>query len=291
MFLKNRLIIFIIILLQSMYFDLYCQDTLQSTELDYTFEDENTILTNHAILKFDDGYMISTERTELALRIEKGIISVMEYLNTDLDTNHYISEKITYFIRSGDGISHVAGSYNQPKYWHPFVYLYNANKNRCSYLHETVHIFKWNYFSLWIREGLAINLDLLLSEYPGFPTFGKDIDSFTIDAIISINNDNNLQYKAALNLAYSLVGKNGIHYFKDLMVRKLFYLISGSFSKYLINTFGLDIFMEFYESKDTFSSIQNSTGFTVNELKENWIDSLEERFNVSINIDTLLLLN
>ncbi len=49
-----------------------------------------------------------------------------------------------------------------------------------------------------------------------------------------------------------------------------------SFCKYLIDTYGLDVFMEVYFSKDELQAYENVYGKDYNQIKSDWLNYLEQ---------------
>ena len=57
--------------------------------------------------------------------------------------------------------------------------------------------------------------------------------------------------------------------------RNIFYDLCYSYSKYLIETYGINSFMELYESNDLFNDYNEIFGKSYEEVKDDWYKYLE----------------
>ena len=122
----------------------------------------------------------------------------------------------------------------------------------------------WNFHSLWIREGLAIFLNDKLGGYPAFPNFGRDIDK-SAKLLLDYKSKNVLK----------MIGQEGIPDFSDREEREVFYILSGSFVKFLEIHLGINRFKELYEQENMREAFIRITGKGVDEWKNEWMNSLK----------------
>ena len=69
-----------------------------------------------------------------------------------------------------------------------------------------------------------------LSGYAAFPNFGESIDAFAGRVL-------RREFPPAIE-ALDLVGENGIPRFEDRRVRRMFYILAGSYAGYLVREWG-----------------------------------------------------
>lgn len=216
-----------------------------------------------AILWVEKDYLSKEEIREFGSLIDRGIMRAEEYLQMSFDKEHYKADQIQYFIKSGSFASHVFGGYRHKEFRKPIVFLSYVLGGRSPYLHETVHILAWKSYSLWIREGLAVYLNDKLGGYPAFPNFGQDIDEYAKGLFMP-------RFKKVLRL----IGKNGIPEFSNRMERRVFYILSGSFVKFLDREIGTEKLMDIYKARNTKKAFKKISGQKVEDWKQTWVNSL-----------------
>jgi hypothetical protein len=220
-------------------------------------------ISDRSILWVESGYLTKEEANLLQGKIDNAIIEIEKFISIKYDSNAYKGKtKIEYFIHSGREASHTITEYEPRKYMSPVIFLTYVDKRRAPYVHETVHIIAWDWNTLWLKEGLAVFLNDKLGGYPAFPNFGIDIDQSA---------KLNLGFKSALNL----VGQNGIPKLPSREERRIFYILSGSFVKYLHTHIGTEKLMKIYKAKDTKKAVAEITATDIGSWKKDWIKSLE----------------
>lgn len=251
---------------------LFACQTIPTSEYSGTSEDLNLIksIKNNAnkfssersILWVEKGYLSDEEINLLQERIDKGIADIENFIGVNFDKEVYKKDKIEYFVHSKKEASHTITRYQPRKYMSPVVFLTYADVFRTPYLHETVHIIAWDWNTLWMKEGLAVFLNDKLGGYPAFPNYGVDIDNLA---------KSNIHFRNAMNL----VGQNGVPRFSDRKERRVFYIFSGSFVKYLHTNLGIKNLMEIYKPKNTKKAVAQITGKNLDKWKKEWVDSLK----------------
>jgi len=214
-----------------------------------------------SVVWVERGYLSKEEANLLQEKIDRALVEIENFIGIKFDNEAYKKDKIEYFIHSRREASHTITGYHPRKYMFPVIFLTFAAEKMAPYVHETVHIIAWDWNTLWIKEGLAVFLNDKLGGYPAFPNFGADIDEFA---------KSKLTHKYPLKL----IGQNGIPKFPDRVERRLFYIFSGSFVKYLYTHIGIDKLIEIYVAKDTQKAVAEKTGKTLDVWKKDWIDSL-----------------
>lgn len=213
------------------------------------------------------GYLSADEAGELHQRIDAGIEAVENFLGLPFSREAYGQEKIEFFVHSRRAPSHTITGYSPRKYMHPVVFLSFAKGKRTPYLHEIVHIIAWDWNALWLKEGLAVHLNDRLGGYASFPNFGEPVDEFAGRVL-------RREFPPAME-ALDLVGENGIPRFSDRRVRRMFYILSGSYTGYLLREWGVEKFMRIYSAKDTEAAIQQETGKPAWRWKEAWLGGVK----------------
>jgi hypothetical protein len=219
---------------------------------------------DRSILYVEKNYLTKNEVIQLHQRIDKAIVDIENALNIKFNTKIYKKNKIEYFVHSKKEPSHTITAYQPKKYMHPVIFLTFAKEKRAPYVHETVHIIAWDWNTLWIKEGLAVFLNDKLNGYPSFPNRKKDIDKGAKYM---------LQFKSVLRM----IGKNGIPRFSSKKERYQFYILAGSFVKYLYNNIEISKLMKIYTSQNTNRAFVKLTKKDVSTWKKEWIDYLKTK--------------
>ena len=221
------------------------------------------LVSARSILWAEKHYLSPDEAGDLHRRIDAGIEAVEKFLALPFSRAAYGQEKIEFFIHSRRAPSHTITGYRPREYMHPVVFLSYAKRKRTPYLHETVHIIAWDWNSLWLKEGLAVHLNDSLGGYAAFPNFGESVDDFAGRVL-------RREFPPATE-ALDLVGENGVPKFENRRVRRMFYILAGSYVGYLLREWGVKKLMRVYAAKDTQAAIQKETGKPTWQWKEAWL--------------------
>ena len=219
-----------------------------------------------SVLWVEAGYLSADEASELHQKIDTGIEAAEKFLGLPFSREAYGQEKIEFFVHSRRAPSHTITGYSPRKYMHPVVFLSFAKGRRTPYLHEIVHIIAWDWNALWLKEGLAVHLNDRLGGYAAFPNFGEPVDEFAGRVL-------RREFPPATE-ALDLVGENGIPRFGDRRVRRMFYILAGSYAGCLLRGWGVEKFMRVYAAKDTEAAIQKETGKPAWQWKEAWLGAV-----------------
>ncbi len=216
-----------------------------------------------SILWVEKHYLSPDAASDLHRRIDAGIEAVEKFLGFKFSRAAYGQEKLEFFVHSRRAPSHTITGYQPREYMHPVVFLSFAKRKRTPYLHETVHIIAWDWNALWLKEGLAVHLNDRLSGYPAFPNFGESVDDFASRVL-------RREFPPATK-ALDLMGENGVPGFENRRVRRMFYILAGSYVGYLLDKMGVKKLMRVYAAKDTKAAILKETGKPAWRWKEAWL--------------------
>jgi hypothetical protein len=220
-------------------------------------------VSDRSILWVEKGYLSKNQAITLQRKIDQGIGEIENFTGLKYDPAVYKKVRIEYFAHTRPEASHTITGYDPRKYMSPVIFLRFAAEGKAPYIHEAVHIIAWDWYALWMKEGLAVFLNDKLHGDPAYPNFGKNLDRFS---------RNNLDRRQPL----SLIGQNGVPVFADQVERRFFYIFSGSFVKYLYTHIGIEKLMKIYTAKDTRKAIAEITGRNMNLWKKDWIASLKK---------------
>jgi len=210
-----------------------------------------------AVLWVEKDYLNDDEIKEMADRIDKGINKAEEYIGIKLDEQYTIDNKIHYYIKDGNFRSYAEAEKG-------IAHLSHAKDKLSPYIHEAIHIIAKDWYATWLHEGLAVHLNDRLEGWPSYPNFGTDVDELSRNYI-------NGEFDNILKL----VGDNTfISGFGSEKERMAFYILSGSFVRFLDNNLGTDQLMKIYAAEDPIAEIQSATGKSMEEWKKMWIDGL-----------------
>ena len=134
--------------------------------------------------------------------------------------------------------------------------------------HETTHIVCPNKNSTSLSEGFAEYCQDIFGKNPSPQSYGLDADAWT-NYLLDSSPD-------SFEILFPDIGNSGI---KDTFIynelRQFFYLLSSSFVKYLINSYGIDNFMLLYESDNLKNDYDNIYEKPFDDLKAEWRQYIE----------------
>jgi|GEM_PF-3478923 len=173
------------------------------------------------------GYLTKKEVLIFSIRAEKAYRDIVKYMGEE---NAAATEPSKLYLAEGSFISHANGK---------FIKLSYVKEGRSPYLHELVHTLTDSSLKRrrWMREGLAIYLNDYLGGSSTFPNYGEDIDGLAREYM------EDPEYSHILTLED--------RYWSNVSVeeRRAFYLYSGSLTKYIIETYGRDYYMDIFNGE------------------------------------------
>lgn len=219
-----------------------------------------------------------------------GINYAQQFIGAGHEWQQFSDSVIHYYFIPGNFISHTT---EKAEILIPFRRIKNS---KAPWLHETMHILfrstkgNWNevskinaYFNrpLWLAEGLADYSAFVIAHSRGLPIFDIQniggylgMDSVCATKKKGANGKKILEHIGKEGLMRELFGKDRGEY------APTFYTCSCSFTKYLAETYGLGNLM--YANSEfglEHATIEKQAGKTVEQLKQEWIESLESRFD------------
>jgi len=254
-----------------------------------TLRTEGVVICRERVIAYFPKNSIPEKRmNEIVDTINLGITLADKYMGGPYDWQVFKNKKLTYYFCSGNFMSTTS------KEGDIIIPVWRAQSNQSPWLHETMHILlrsvngNWNPKSnpmnlfkmpMWLTEGMAEFLAMKISyEYqiPKFDIFESGgyskVDSICSISIRELNGPHILKY----------IGKPGI--MVKLFTKKrgsyapTFYNCSCSFTKYLVETYGLDKILNAYRNyKKEIKTIEGFTGKTINELKEDWLAKINQK--------------
>ena len=241
----------------------YCRDMNLIKSIRY---DGDRYVSDRSIDWVEAYYLSPDEAGRLQTGIDEAIGKTEKYLKLGFDPGIYGSEKIEFYVHGRRIPSRTITGDAPRKYMHPVVILSHAKEKKASYVKQIVNLIAWDWHTLWLKEGLAVFLNDRFSEHASFPNFGESIDRLASDAIRG----------GAGHGALELLGRNGIPEFgRKRRMRRMFYVLSGSFARYLERNLGIGKFMEIYTARNASSKIPELTGKPVAEWKSEWKNQLQ----------------
>ena len=241
----------------------YCRDINLIKSIKY---DGDRYISDRSVVWVEAYYLSPGEARKLQAGIDEAIGKTEKYLKFGFDPEIYGSEKIEFYVHGRRIPSHTITGHAPRKYMHPVVILSHAKEKKASYVKQIVNLIAWNWHTLWLKEGLAVFLNDRFSEHASFPNFGESIDRLAGEAIRD----------EADRGALELLGRNGVPEFRrNRRMRRMFYVLSGSFARYLERNIGIAKFMEIYTARNASLKIPELTGKPVAEWKSEWKNQLQ----------------
>ena len=248
-----------------------------------TFKSSAFVINHDKVIAYFARDVLPENRMyEIVDTLNLGIKLVNELISGSSDWQMYGDEQLTYNFKPGYFVSHAtkSGEINIP------VVIYSMY-GQSPWLHETLHILlrskKGNWWPIslkaffrmpqWFTEGMAEYLAMKISYDHQLPK----LDLFDSGGYITVDSICSISLKGE-NSKYILnhIGEPGImiklHGKKRYEYAPAFYNCSCSFTKYLTETYGLDILIKAYSDyQNEHKTIEELTGKTMKELKAEWL--------------------
>lgn len=253
-----------------------------------TLRTEGIVINRERVIAYFPKNSIPENRmNEIVDTINLGITLADRYIGGPYDWQVFKNKQLAYYFCEGNFMSTTS------KEGDIFIPVWRAQSNQSPWLHETMHILlrssngNWNPKSrpmnlfkmpMWLTEGMAEFLAMKISYEYHIPKF----DIFESGGYTKVDSVSNIllkQEKGSHILKY--IGKPGIMIKlftkKRWSVAPTFYNCSSSFTKYLVETYGLDKILYAYSNyKHEIETIEGLTGKTINELKEEWLARIKQ---------------
>src|SRR4030042_747253 len=247
---------------------------------------EGVVITRERVIAyFPQGSISESRMNEIADTINLGIELAQKYIGGPFDWQIFKDRQIAYYFCPGNFIS---GTSDEGDILLP---VHRAQNDHSPWLHETMHILlrsekgNWspksnpmNYFRMpvWFTEGMAeflamkVSYVYQISKYDMFVSGGYTLVDSTCN--VSIKEENGpyiLKYIGEPGIMIKLYTRKRRYY------APAFYNCSCSFTKYLVETYGLDKILEaFTDYKNEIKTIEELSGKSMNELRDDWLTSI-----------------
>jgi hypothetical protein len=125
-----------------------------------------------------------------------------------------------------------------------------------------------NYNSTSLSVGLAEYFQISFGKNPSIQSYGLDQDVWANYLLA--------HFSESFDMLFPDIGAAGIiDPFVYNELRQYYYIVSGSFVKYLINNYGIDNFMQLYESNYLQNAYNNIYRKSFDDIKTEWREYIE----------------
>lgn len=220
----------------------------------------------NAIDKTSAGYSTINEFYDYVLTTMQNIA---DFVNRP-DWYVIYGENVVIEYRMTEGPSHAEGGYRAVNNPIPITYLNQPlfEQGMAPIAHETTHIMYPKFSLLSLREGLA---SYCHERFGGNPT----VFSFEVpvhEHVRYLYDTQFATFKETLDVMGDLLGELP---YAEGETREIYYTISHSLAKYIIEKYGISPYMRLYESDPYNVSFENELGISYDALKQEWIDYIK----------------
>lgn len=209
-------------------------------------------------------------------QLDTALKEIEQRLQRPLDRAHYGEQAIEVFLSPQAGVSHVYGSYQQPRYDKPWIFLLPrmVKDQRSPYSHEMTHLVAWRFQAHSLREGLACWMQVTLAQ--AGKGLNTPVHGFTNRAEADRLSADALRGSAGPALLAAM-GSDGLPE-RNLTApggqeRSDYYALSYSFVAFLIERLGLADFMKLYEAP-SLRDPAALAGVDIAQLRQQWLTHL-----------------
>ena len=139
------------------------------------------------------------------------------------------------------------------------VVLYAYQLGHGDFVHELTHVLT-GYNSAFLAEGLAVRMEQRLGWGLAFATFGRPLSARISAALRS----------GELPAIADLLRRKSLWDPGDVPASKLRYAVSGSFTSYLIDTYGLPAWLALYDNANVRVDFEGTYGRSLAALEQEW---------------------
>lgn len=195
--------------------------------------------------------------------VDAYVVLISSYLGRTAWRDRYGGTGKIEFFHEPDGYCHVEGGYYHFESPVLRVHLNGSfRSDRAPLAHEITHLILPEYGSLSLREGLASEIQDRFGRNISLYSLGADVHSLSVRFLAGSSGH--------VVDAVGQPGIPGIDLMGDEEVRAAFYVLSHSFSKYLLDRLGTEAFLRLYESRDLAAEYHAVTGSGLEALKAEW---------------------
>ena len=190
-------------------------------------------------------------------------------------------KQITLLFTS-DWPCHIEGGYFAASVRKLRIYLNHTVKFGIAPIpHEMTHLILLDYSSHTIREGLATYTQEMICNVPSIHTLVYPPHLASKQLANKITHSNKI---------IDIIGTNGIPSSDITMgsLRRDYYILTYSFTKYLIDTYGIEKLLTVYNPKDLYRSYIEVYGKNLENLKQDWISFVSKEKDIVVSLEQWL---
>ena len=139
------------------------------------------------------------------------------------------------------------------------VVLFAYQLGRGDFVHELTHVLT-GYNSAFLAEGLAVRMEQRLGWGLAFATFGRPLSAHVNAALRS----------GELPAVANILRRKSLWDPGDVSASKLRYAVAGSFTGYLIDTYGLPVWLALYRNANVRMDFEGTYGRSLAALEQEW---------------------
>lgn len=260
-----------------------CSQSTDPVESFEVYEKDGNLYSEYATLSlvlWENADLTETRFNDL----NDFLLEIDDYVKEISSFIGYTDWKDLYYDKHGDdlefiievsltsGPSRVKGGANHTKYL-PLEFKLNESLieiDKAPIAHELTHLIAPISSSLSFKEGLACYIQDHIGKNPSVFNHGEPI--FQLSKTYLEGDRDELLEEVVDN-----IGQEGIPEQLDLEahnldVRRPYYILSYSFTNYLIDEYGIDKFMIIYQSKNLYDDYVEVYSRDLDVLKEEWIE-------------------
>jgi hypothetical protein len=249
--------------------------------------DGTVINRDRVIAYFPNDYISQNRMNGIADTLNLGIALANKCISGLIDSQIFKDKQLTYYFLPDNFVSGASKSGDI------YIPAWRAKYRQAPWLHETMHILLrsengyWypssnisNYFKMpvWFNEGIAeylamkISYDNQLPKADLFESGGYTmVDSVCYLNLKKKNGPYILKYIGETGIMLKLYGRKRGEY------APTFYNCSCSFTKYLVDTYGLEMVLKaFSDYRNEHKKIEELTEKSMKELKEEWLNKINQ---------------
>ncbi|OEH94185.1 hypothetical protein [Bacillus solimangrovi] len=237
-----------------------------------THETEESVSMEETYKPEDEMYVHEYDRTfyiknyarltdEQLDRFKKDIYDAVLYLEERFhdridEKKYYISVDVGYKASNADGNS---------------IHYYRYLEGRAGIIHELTHaMLGYQFGGYFTQEGLAVYIQNKYGEF-GYPS--SDI---SIHSLMSYFKENNKYIPLETLMNEELVSNFGGKYANEVL-QWMAYTEAGSFTEYLIDEYGLEMFMQLYNQPELASKVEEVYKKPLSQLEEEWLNFIKKQ--------------
>lgn len=169
------------------------------------------------------------------------------------------------------GPSHVEGGYSAPMVRIPRVYLNSTAKFRIAPIcHEVTHLILLDYTSHTLREGLASYVQEEVCDQPFIFTLGYPVHAAAKTVIHATD------FNSSVIESIGTPGIPGRSLTAAMPDREYYYILTYSFTTYLLETCGLEPILQLYHSSNLLDDYVQICQASLSDLRQQWLDMLAQ---------------